>query len=118
MPGFNPLAWYDFFDVPVPASKDSNPNGPRNREVDIADVLAVLYYAGTNAGGPPNGNGVAYDSVKGSCHVNGHTAPDKEGLCYDRSRDVALARACGPARRGHRHDRCAHGPAPGLRCGL
>ncbi len=60
-------------------------NGPRNKEVDIADVLAVLYYSGANAGGPPNGSGVAYDTIKGSCDWNADTVPDKEGLCYDRT---------------------------------
>jgi hypothetical protein len=53
----------------------------------MGDVLAVLRYVGTfdGDGGVPNPNGVAYDSVKGSCDWNGDTVPDKEGLCYDRS---------------------------------
>ena len=82
--GFNPLAWYDFYDVPVPARADANPNGPRNRVVDIADVLGVLFYAFAKDNQGPNANGVDYDTVKGSCTIGG--VPDQEeGLCYDRS---------------------------------
>jgi hypothetical protein len=33
--------------------------------------------------GPPNGNGVAYNSVKGSCFVG--SVQQKDGLCYGRS---------------------------------
>jgi hypothetical protein len=87
MPGFDPRApyWYDVYDVPVPANPDPSPNGPKNRTVNIGDVLAVLLYAFAKDGGPPNGNGVDYDSVKGSCDVGGDTVPDEEGMCYDRT---------------------------------
>ncbi len=83
--GLDPLNPWDFYDVPVPANRDPTPNGPRDKTINISDVLAVLFYVGANEGGPANANGVAYDSIKGSCHVNGHTAPDKEGLCYNRT---------------------------------
>ena len=76
--GFNPSAWYDFYDVPVPANRDPAPNGPRNRAVSLADVLAVLWYARAADDGVPNGNGVDYDSDK-----NGDTIED--GRDYDRS---------------------------------
>jgi hypothetical protein len=82
---YDPMDPYDFYDLPVPAEPDMTPNGPKNRAVTIADVLAVLFYVGTSDGGSLNGNGVDYDSVKGSCDWNADTAPDKEGLCYDRS---------------------------------
>ena len=86
--GFRPINPWDFFTVPVPANSDGIPNGPRDAAIDITDVLAVLSYAGTydGDGGAPNPNGVAYDSVKGSCpvpYVEG--AVQEEGLCYDRS---------------------------------
>ena len=79
------LAWHDFYDVPVPANPDMTPNGPRNRAIGIGDVLAVLFYAGAGDGGPPNGNGVSYNSVKGSCDWDADTTPDEEGRCYDRT---------------------------------
>ncbi len=83
-PGYDPLAWYDFYDVPVPAVADPGANGPRNKVVDISDVLGVLFYTFADDDGPPNANGVDYDTVKGSCGVGG--VPDQEeGLCYDRS---------------------------------
>jgi hypothetical protein len=84
---YEALAWYDFFDVPVPASPDPTPNGPRNQAIATADILAVLLYVGTyhGDGGTPSAKGVAYDIVKGSCDVDGDTVSDKEGLCYDRS---------------------------------
>jgi parallel beta-helix repeat protein len=87
MPGFNPRAsyWYDFYDVPVPVNADPTPNGSSDRAINLQDVVAVLKYVGASENGPANGAGLDYDSIKGSCHVNGHTAPDKEGLCYDRS---------------------------------
>jgi hypothetical protein len=81
--GYSPLNSYDLFDVPVPANADPTPNGPRNKAVTMGDLLAVLYYVGTHHGGSPNANGVAYDSVKGSCSVGG--VQQVEGLCYDRS---------------------------------
>jgi hypothetical protein len=82
---FDPLAWYDFYDVPVPAYADMMPNGPRDQGVGMGDVLAVLFYVFASDEGPPNANGVDYDSTKGSCDWNGDTTPDEEGLCYDRS---------------------------------
>jgi len=89
--GFDPLAWYDFFDVPVPAQPDPTPNGPRNKVVDIGDALAVLFYAFAEqtgvCGDNPNGNGVDYDCVEGSCVVEGieKGIGDPEGYCYDRT---------------------------------
>lgn len=83
--GLDPLAWYDFYDVPVPAQADMTPNGPRNQLVDTADVLGVLFYVFADDEGPPNTNGVDYDSVKGSCDWNGDTTADEEGRCYDRT---------------------------------
>jgi hypothetical protein len=83
--GFDPNAWYDFYDVPVPANPDMTPNGTRSRAVTYGDVIAVLFYVGTCNDCPPNANGVDYDSIKGSCDWNADTVPDKEGLCYDRS---------------------------------
>jgi hypothetical protein len=84
---YDPLAWYDFYDVPVPAYPDMTPNGPKNQAVALADVLAVLKHVGTldGDGGVPNTNGVAYDSVKDSCDWNADANPDEEGLCYDRT---------------------------------
>jgi len=91
-PGYDPLAWWDFFDVPVPAYPDMTPNGPKDKAVAMDDVLAVLFYVGTFAGdgGSPNPNGVAWDSVKGSCDFDADTVPDPEGFCYDRSPSSAL----------------------------
>jgi hypothetical protein len=82
--GFNPLDPYDFFDVPVPANPDPTPNGPRDKAVNIGDVLAVLFYAGTFDGdaGSPNPNGVAYDSQKMG-------AGTKAGRAYDRAPSAA-----------------------------
>jgi hypothetical protein len=74
----NPFFAYDFYDVPVPANRDPTPNGPRNKAIAMADVLAVLFYVGTYLNGPANANGVDYDSDK-----NGDTV--KDGLDYDRS---------------------------------
>ena len=88
--GFDPNAWYDFFDVNVPARVDPTPNGPRNRLVDIGEALAVLFYAFTQENGGPNGNGVDYDSDKG-VDSDGDTVADippdslPDGLVYDRS---------------------------------
>jgi len=85
--GFDPLDPWDFYDAPVPANADPTPNGPRNRKVDMGDVLAVLLYVFTGEGGPPNGSGVAYDSQKDG-DWNGDTvvaASDRVGLRYDRS---------------------------------
>jgi hypothetical protein len=93
--GFDPGAWYDFDDVPVPAKPDSGAgsgaNGVRNKAITMGDVLAVLFYAGTATGYPPNANGVDYDTVKG-VDLNGDTIDDApyshgipEGQKYDRS---------------------------------
>jgi alpha-tubulin suppressor-like RCC1 family protein len=82
---FDIVAWYDFYDVPVPANPDATPNGPKNQAINLSDVLAVLFYVGTANDGGANANGVDYDSLKGSCDWNADTVADKEGLCYDRS---------------------------------
>jgi hypothetical protein len=79
---FNPQAWYDVYDVPVPAVADPTPNGPRNKVVDMGDAIAVLFYAFTEptvaCGDNRNGNGVDYD-----CDKNGDSV--KDGLDYDRT---------------------------------
>jgi hypothetical protein len=85
--GFSPVAWYDVYDVPVPARPDASPSGSRNQLVDVGDVLAVLFYAFADEGGPANANGVAYDSLKDG-DWNGDTVVDESdrvGLRYDRS---------------------------------
>jgi hypothetical protein len=74
---YDPFAWHDFYDVPVPANPDPTANGPRNRVITMADVLAVMFYVGTSNNGPTNANGVDYDSDK-----NGDTIED--GVDYDR----------------------------------
>jgi len=89
---YNPLAWYDFYDVPVPAKADAmGANGMRNRAVNLQDVVAVLKYVGTSVNGAPNSNGVDYDTIKG-VDLNGDSTNDipsphqiKEGEKYDRS---------------------------------
>ncbi len=89
--GFDPDLWYDFYDVPVPAKADiDGANGVRNGAVTMGDVLAVLFYVGTSDNGPPNANGVDYDSVKG-VDLDGDTTDDapyshgiEEGQKYDR----------------------------------
>jgi subtilisin family serine protease len=80
--GFDFLAAYDFFDVPVPANPDPTPNGTRNRAVNLGDALAVLLYVGAFDNGPPNISGVDYDSDK-----DGDTVED--GRDYDRTPSVA-----------------------------
>ncbi|MFQ5879465.1 MAG: flexitail domain-containing putative surface protein, partial [Dehalococcoidia bacterium] len=85
--GFDPGAWYDFYDVPVPAAPDPTPSGVRNRAVNFEDVLAILIYVGTEVDGDANLNGVDYDSLKDG-DWNGDTvvdAGDKVGRRYDRS---------------------------------
>ena len=85
--GFDPLNPWDYYDVPVPVHVDPTPNGPRDHAVAMGDVLAVLFYSGTLEGGPANGNGVSYDSLKDG-DWNGDTAVDADdrvGLRYDRS---------------------------------
>jgi hypothetical protein len=79
---FDPLDPWDFYDVPAPARPDPTPNGDKNRAVNTSDVLAVLFYVPTSDGGPPNANGVDYDSDK-----NGDTT--KDGVDYDRSPSAA-----------------------------
>jgi hypothetical protein len=89
---YDPTAWYDFYDVPVPAKADAvGANGKRNRAVTLGDVLAVLLYVNTVDNGGPNVNGVDYDTVKG-VDLDGDTDDDapyshgiEEGLKYDRS---------------------------------
>lgn len=90
---YNPAAWYDFYDVPVPAKPDAaGANGVRNGAVTMADVLAVLFYVGTFDGGGLNPNGVDYDTIKG-VDLNGDSVNDilpplhaiEEGQKYDRS---------------------------------
>ncbi|MGB6837474.1 MAG: S8 family serine peptidase [Dehalococcoidia bacterium] len=80
--GFNPDAWYDVYDVPVPAVADPQPNGTKDRAVTMSDVMAVLFYVPTwptgVCGDNPNGNGVDYD-----CDKDGNTVPD--GRDYDRT---------------------------------
>jgi len=82
---FDPTKWFDFFDVPVPTNQDMTPNGVKNQAINLGDVLAVLFYVGTAENHGMNANGVDYDSVKGSCDVNGDTVADEEGLCFDRT---------------------------------
>jgi len=90
-PCYSDFTRHDFYDVPVPVNADPTPNGDSNKAVTMDDVLAVLFYVGTyhGDGGTANPNGVAYDSVKGSCDIDGDTVADKEGLCYDRSPSAA-----------------------------
>jgi hypothetical protein len=81
--GFDPLAWYDFFDVPVPANPDPTSNGSRDRIVNVSDVGAVMFYVpsspnGVCQEGDRNGMGVDYD-----CDKDGNGRAD--GLDYDRS---------------------------------
>jgi len=77
---YNPFDPSDFYDVPIPAVPDPNPNGTLNQAVAMDDVLGVLFYVGTYAGdaGIPNANGVAYDVDK-----DGNTR--KDGRDYDRA---------------------------------
>jgi hypothetical protein len=85
--GFDAYNYWDFYDVPVPANPDPTPNGPRNRAVNISDVLAVLFYVGAYVNGGPNAKGVDYDSDKDG-DWNGDTVInvyDSVGLRYDRS---------------------------------
>lgn len=77
----NPLDANDFFDVPVPALTATNSSGTRNKLISNADVLAVTYYVGASENGPPNANGVSYDS---DLNHNGV----KDGAEYDRTPSV------------------------------
>lgn len=83
--GRDPEDPWDFYDVPIPVIPDPTPNGPKNHAIAMDDVLGVLFYVGTQEGGATNANGVAYDSVKGSCDWDGDGTWDKEGICYDRT---------------------------------
>lgn len=100
--GYDAADPYDVFDAPVPVREDAvgdgygddlppiGPNGPRNKLVDIGDVLAVLFYTFADDEGPPNANGVDYDADKG-VDTDGDTVADippdsvDDGLSYDRS---------------------------------
>ena len=87
--GFDPLDSWDFYDVPVPARPDPAPNGPRDRLVDMNDVVAVLQYVFADEGGEPNSHGIIYDSDKG-VDTDGDTLADippdgvPDGRGYDR----------------------------------
>jgi hypothetical protein len=84
---YDPLAPYDFFDVPVPANPDPISSGTANGTVGLGDVLAVLFYVGASDNGEPNMNGVDYDSLKNG-DANGDTAVtelDEAGRQYDRT---------------------------------
>lgn len=91
--GRDPSNPYDFYDVPVPAVADPEPNGPRNKMADIGDVLAVLLYAFADDNGPPNAAGVDYDSLKDGDWAGPTTmlpdgavdSYDEVGRQYDRS---------------------------------
>ncbi len=104
--GLDSGAWYDFYDVPVAAVADPDPNGKWNKVVDIGDVLAVLFYAFADptpdvCGDNSNANGVDYDCDKGVDN-NGDTvadiAPDgvADGLDYDRSAGLPDPDGSGP----------------------
>lgn len=85
--GFDAYNYWDVYDVPVPTRPDPTPSGPKNRAVTLSDVLAILRYVGTYNNGPPNANGVDYDSLKdgdwtGDTVVN---SSDEVGLRYDRT---------------------------------
>jgi len=85
-PCYSDSAWYDFYDVPVPANQDPTPNGARNKAINVQDVVGILNYVGTYEDGPPNGRGVDYDSTKDG-DWNGDTSIDgldKVGRRYDR----------------------------------
>lgn len=78
--------------MPVPAKADADgANGIRNQAVDMADVVAVLFYVFADPGQPPNANGVDYDAIKG-VDLDGDSTDDlgiplgiAEGVKYDRS---------------------------------
>ncbi len=77
----DPRNLWDNFDVPVPALSPSTTTGVRDNITTLGDVLAVLKYVGTTAGGGPNVNGVTYNA-----DVNGDLIPD--GVDYDRTPSV------------------------------
>lgn len=74
----DPLSAWDFFDTPAPALTQANTSGTRDRVVTLADVLAIVTYVGTSDNGPPNSNGVDYDT---DLNANGV----KDGREYDRA---------------------------------
>ncbi len=79
---------HDFYDVPVPTAFNGGTLDDRDRAVTIArDLLAVLEYAGTSDGGPPNlgpdGLLATPDDRDYDQDNNGDTLDD--GLLYDRS---------------------------------
>jgi len=77
--GRNPLNPYDFYDVPVPTAFNGGTLANRDRAVSILnDVLAVLEYSGTTAGGACNSLGRCYDQDRNS---DGQV----DGILYDRS---------------------------------
>jgi hypothetical protein len=77
-------------------------NGAKDRQVNIVDVLAVIFYAFSEDNGAPNVNGVDYDAIKG-VDLDGDTDSDippppppiEEGLKYDRSSAMGLDPATG-----------------------
>jgi Tol biopolymer transport system component len=83
---YSPLAWYDFYDVPVPVYNDPTPNGARDRTINLQDLVGVLKYVGTCDNCPSNGR-VDYNSLKdGDWNADGVLdAADRVGLRYDRS---------------------------------
>lgn len=58
----NPLDPWDFFDGPNPTLSPSQPNGTRNKVINVSDALSVVMYIGTQNGGGPNANGVSYNA--------------------------------------------------------
>lgn len=81
----DPLSFWDFFDVPAPALLPGATGGVRSGAVSLADVLAVLRYAGTTAGGPANAHGADYDS---DLNANGMI----DGQEYDRTQSLDPAK--------------------------
>lgn len=84
--GRDPLNPWDFADVPVPALTVANPGGARNGAVTLADALAAVFYVGSRSGGPPNLNGVDYDT---DLNANGIA----DGQEYDRTPSRAVSAA-------------------------
>lgn len=74
----DPASPWDFYDVPAPALTASDHSGRRDRAVTLADVDAVLAYAGARAAGSPNARGIDYDSDVDADGV-------ADGRQYDRS---------------------------------
>lgn len=74
----DPTDPYDFYDVPSPVLRPGQTTGAHDHLVTIGDVIAVMYYIGTQAGGGTNTNGVSYDT-----DLNGNGIVD--GQEYDRT---------------------------------